>query len=286
MKKTLKVLLVCFMFLPFHWLQASTRIKQNTVESYLQQQKELGRKPNHLINQSSPYLLQHAYNPVNWYAWGEEAFARAKKENKPIFLSIGYSTCHWCHVMEHESFENKIIASYLNKHFIAIKVDREERPDIDAVYMSATQLMNGSGGWPMTVFVDHKLRPFQAATYYPPFSSGQHIGLLDVLKKINKLWQDDPARINKVAILVTNRIKQIAKETVGNVTVKTNINEKAMQEISSQFDPEMGGFGVAPKFPKPGIFSFLTYQAKANNKFSKRAKKMAISGFLKGQILV
>ncbi len=274
MKKTLKVLFVCFIVLPLHYSTAFAGIKQNTVENYLRQQKELGRKPNHLINQSSPYLLQHAYNPVNWYPWGNEAFARAKKENKPIFLSIGYSTCHWCHVMEHESFENKVIARYLNKHFISIKVDREERPDIDAVYMSATQLINGSGGWPMSVFVDDQLRPFHAATYYPPFSTAQHIGLLDVLKKINKLWNDEPQRIRKVAIQVTNQIKQMAKETSGDVAVKADINEKAMQDIRSQFDADMGGFGVAPKFPKPGISAFLIHEAKANNKFSEAAKKM------------
>ncbi len=274
MKKPLKVLLICFTFLPLFFFQATASIKQNTVENYLQQQKKLGRKPNHLIGQSSPYLLQHAYNPVNWYPWGKEAFARAKKENKPIFLSIGYSTCHWCHVMEHESFENKIIARYLNKHFISIEVDREERPDIDAVYMSATELINGSGGWPMTVFVDHQLRPFHAATYYPPFSTGQHTGLLDILKKINKLWHNDPKRINKVATLVTARIRQMAKETSEDVSVKADVNSKAMQEIRSQFDDEMGGFGVAPKFPKPGIFAFLIRQAKANNQFSKTAKKM------------
>ncbi|MCK4834459.1 MAG: thioredoxin domain-containing protein, partial [Gammaproteobacteria bacterium] len=167
-------LLLPFLLLPFCLFQiafAAGEVKQRTVSDFLLQaaakaEKE-GRKANSLINESSPYLLQHAYNPVDWYAWGDVAFEKARKENKPIFLSIGYSTCHWCHVMAHESFENKAIAEILNRYFVCIKVDREQRPDIDSVYMSATQLINGSGGWPMSVFLDNKLRPFHAATYYP-----------------------------------------------------------------------------------------------------------------------
>ncbi len=251
-------------------------IKQNTVEGYLQQQKAEGKKPNHLINQSSPYLLQHAYNPVNWYPWGKQAFSLAKKEHKPIFLSIGYSTCHWCHVMEHESFENKKIAAYLNKHFISIKVDREERPDIDAVYMSATQLISGTGGWPMTVFVDNKLRPFHAATYYPPFSTGHNIGLMEVLKTINQLWRDDPQRIEKIASNVTASIEAMAKSPTDSddVKVDSDIQQRAMKQISSQFDQALGGFSAAPKFPSFGIFALLSHQAKLNNKFSKNARHM------------
>ncbi len=274
MKKILTILFISLFFFAGSCLQASAEIKQNTVEQYLQQKKREGKKPNHLINQSSPYLLQHAYNPVNWYPWGEEAFARARKEHKPIFLSIGYSTCHWCHVMEHESFENKKIADYLNKHFISIKVDREERPDIDAVYMSATELISGNGGWPMTVFTDDQLRPFYAATYYPPFSTPRSLGLMEVLKKINKLWHDEPKRINTIALTVTSRIKKMAKETGENVTVQPDITVKAMRVIESQFDSEAGGFGVAPKFPRFGIFAFLTRQAKENNLSSPRAESM------------
>lgn len=273
-KKILTILFISLFFFAGDCLQASAEIKQNTVEQYLQQQKREGKKPNHLINQSSPYLLQHAYNPVNWYPWGAEAFARARKEHKPIFLSIGYSTCHWCHVMEHESFENKKIADYLNKHFISIKVDREERPDIDAVYMSATELISGNGGWPMTVFTDDRLRPFYAATYYPPFSTPQSLGLMEVLKKINQLWHDDPKRINTIALTVTSRIKKTAKETSEDVSVQPDITAKAMRVIESEFDSEAGGFGVAPKFPRFGIFSFLTRQAKENNLSSPRAESM------------
>lgn len=240
---------------------AKEAIKQITVNNYLQQAAAQagneGRKANNLINESSPYLLQHAYNPVNWYAWGDAAFEKAKKENKPIFLSIGYSTCHWCHVMAHESFENKEIAEILNKYFVCIKVDREQRPDIDSVYMSATQLINGSGGWPMSVFLDNKLRPFHAATYYPPFSSGNRTGLKDILLKIQALWVNQPELINKVATTVTAQITAHADDTAESAVLVTNINELALRHIADLYDEDDGGFSAAPKFPRPGIFAFL-----------------------------
>ena len=240
---------------------AEEAIKQITVNDYLQQAKakarEQGYKANRLIDESSPYLLQHAYNPVRWYAWGDDAFEKAKKENKPIFLSIGYSTCHWCHVMAHESFENKEIAEILNRYFVCIKVDREQRPDIDSVYMSATQLINGSGGWPMTVFLDNKLRPFHAATYYPPFSSGNRTGLKDVLLKIQDLWVNQPELINQVATTVTARITAHADDTAESAMLVTNINDLALRYITDSYDEDAGGFSVAPKFPRPGIFAFL-----------------------------
>jgi uncharacterized protein YyaL (SSP411 family) len=244
---------------------AEEGIKQNTVNDYLQQAKakarQQGYKANRLINESSPYLLQHAYNPVQWYAWGDEAFEKAKKENKPIFLSIGYSTCHWCHVMAHESFENKEIAEILNKYYVCIKVDREQRPDIDSVYMSATQLINGSGGWPMTVFLDNKLRPFHAATYYPPFSSLNRTGLKDVLLKIQDLWVKQPELINQVATTVTARITAQADDTAESAVLVANINDLALRHISASYDEDDGGFSAAPKFPQPGIFAFLNQLA-------------------------
>jgi len=242
-------------------LVAQERINHVTVDAYLQHEKQQGHKANGLIEESSPYLLQHAYNPVNWYAWGDEAFKKAKKENKPIFLSIGYSTCHWCHVMAHESFENKEIAALLNKYFISIKVDREQRPDIDEVYMSATQLINGHGGWPMTVFIDHDLRPFHAATYYPPFSTPTRPGLKDVLLKINTLWHDKPDLVDEVATNVTARITAAADETVNAGVLQKNIKTLALKQISDAFDEESGGFSAAPKFPRPGIFSLLNQLA-------------------------
>ena len=260
---------------------AGENIKQNTVNNYLQQAavkaaKE-GRKANNLINESSPYLLQHAYNPVNWYAWGDAAFEKARKENKPVFLSIGYSTCHWCHVMAHESFENKEIAEILNKYFVCIKVDREQRPDIDSVYMSATQLINGSGGWPMSVFLDNKLRPFHAATYYPPFSSGNRTGLKEILLKIQDLWVNQPELINQVATTVTARITAYADDTAESAVLATNINDLALRHIVKSYDEDYGGFSAAPKFPRPGIFSFLNQLVLTETK-DKDVKNKSVTG--------
>ena len=201
------------MFVPL-FVTAESELKHLTVNDYLQHEKAKGKKANKLIHESSPYLLQHAYNPVDWHVWGEAAFAKAKKENKPIFLSIGYSTCHWCHVMAQESFENEKISALINEHFIAIKIDREQRPDIDSVYMSATQLINGQGGWPMTVFLDHDLRPFHAATYYPPFSIDGRLGLQDVLLKIHELWVEQPEMLDEIA---TNVTAQIVASMIKNV---------------------------------------------------------------------
>ena len=257
-------------------------IKHVTVNDYLQQSKAQGKKANKLINETSPYLLQHAYNPVDWYAWSEEAFEEARKENKPIFLSIGYSTCHWCHVMAHESFENKKIADLLNKHFVAIKVDREQRPDIDSVYMSATQLINGQGGWPMSVFLDHKLRPFHAATYYPPFSTDGHFGLNEVLLEINRLWLEDRDRIIKLATVITKEIKEQAGDSVQDEELENNIQTFALKQIEKSFDEEMGGFSSAPKFPRPGIFSLLNKMK--NNKSAQHMMRVTLNAMASGGI--
>ena len=256
-----------FFALPgFFSVVSAENIEQLTVNNYLHDAKAQGRKANNLINESSPYLLQHAYNPVSWYAWGEQAFEKARKENKPIFLSIGYSTCHWCHVMAHESFENEKIAALLNKYFVSIKVDREQRPDIDSVYMSATQLISGHGGWPMTVFLDNELRPFHAATYYPPFSAEGRLGLQEVLLKIQELWSKQPERINEVATAVTAQIKVLADDTVEGGALVSDINHLALQQIAGSFDGDLGGFSAAPKFPRPGIFALLNRFAIAPGK--------------------
>lgn len=255
MKIVSLVFIVCFMLSPV--VLHAESIKHVTVNDYLQQARVQGKKANDLLNETSPYLLQHAYNPVNWYAWGEAAFEKAKKENKPIFLSIGYSTCHWCHVMAHESFENKKIAALLNKYFVCIKVDREQRPDIDAVYMSATQLINGNGGWPMTVFLDNKLRPFHAATYYPPFTIDDRLGLEDVLLRVNDLWLKQPDKIASVATWVSEKITALADETAEGTTLDDDVERLALKQIAEVFDEEFGGFSAAPKFPRPGIFSLL-----------------------------
>jgi len=239
-------------------------IVQNTVENYLHTNQAAGNNANSLIHQNSPYLLQHAFNPVQWYAWGEDAFEQARQQNKPIFLSIGYSTCHWCHVMAHESFENEKIAAILNRHFICIKLDREERPDIDNVYMAATQLINGYGGWPMTVFLNHDLEPFHAGVYYPPVSTDNTTGLTELLLKVNALWHQDRGRIDMIAAQISSKITADADESIAGVDINKDVLKLGIEQISKIYDNEYAGFGAAPKFPRPGIFNLLLDVA-ANN---------------------
>ncbi len=212
-------------------------------------------KPNRLIHEISPYLLQHAQNPVDWFPWGDEAFEKAQSEDKPIFLSIGYSTCHWCHVMEKESFEDAEVAAAMNENFVCIKVDREERPDIDAVYMAVCQALTGSGGWPLTVFLTPEQKPFFAGTYFPKEPRyGQH-GLLEILDRISTLW-----KTNKIDIL--NSGEEIAtlfsekRETQSHFLSQTAANE-AEAQLEVNYDTQWGGFGSAPKFPAPHNLLFL-----------------------------
>ncbi len=214
------------------------------------------RKPNRLINEKSPYLRQHAYNPVDWYPWSEEAFEKAKKEDKPIFLSIGYSTCHWCHVMEKESFEDEEIAEILNKYYVPIKVDREERPDIDAFYMTVCQAMTGSGGWPLTIIMTPDKEPFFAGTYFPKESYFGRPGLKDILLKIAELWEKDRKRVLSTAKQLVKSIEEATKEKAhGNLSEDTL--HRAFGELYVNFDHTYGGFGNAPKFPIPHNFMFL-----------------------------
>lgn len=210
---------------------------------------------NHLKNQNSPYLLQHVNNPVDWYPWCEEAFARAKKEDKPIFLSVGYSTCHWCHVMAHESFENEEIAGILNRHFISVKVDREERPDIDSVYMSVCQAMTGSGGWPMSIFLTPEQKPFFAGTYFPPRERYGRIGFCELLSLIVDNWKNNRAELLKSAENIFEHIRAAD----GNKSGETDhhLPETAAGIFARTFDREWGGFGNAPKFPTPHNLLFL-----------------------------
>jgi uncharacterized protein YyaL (SSP411 family) len=217
-------------------------------------------KPNKLINEKSPYLLQHAYNPVDWHPWNEETFAKAKSENKPIFLSIGYSTCYWCHVMEREVFENPEIAEMMNDYFINIKVDREERPDIDRIYMTALQAMTGSGGWPMSMFLTTELKPFYGATYIPPKAKYGRAGFEDVITQIHQLWTEKKGEI----IDSSNKILGILKKSVEEKDKKftailpgTEIFDKAFSQVHSIYDEEYGGFGSNNKFPRPVVFDFL-----------------------------
>ncbi|MGM0771889.1 MAG: thioredoxin domain-containing protein, partial [Halobacteriota archaeon] len=221
-------------------------------------QDEARKKTNRLINEKSPYLLQHAYNPVNWYPWGEEAFTKAKEENRPIFLSIGYSTCHWCHVMEGESFEHQEVAGLLNNNFIPIKVDREERPDIDAVYMEICQAMNGRGGWPLTIIMTPEKVPFFVATYIPRESIAGRIGLIDLLPRINEIWINQRDKVDEQTSMV---ISHFSDKTAQETTVKDTIGENtlylAFKHLEATFDKENGGFGDAPKFPSPHNLLYL-----------------------------
>ncbi len=213
-------------------------------------------KHNHLIGESSPYLQQHAHNPVDWYPWSEEAFALARMQDRPIFLSIGYSTCHWCHVMEKESFADAEVAEALNDTFIAIKVDREERPDIDAIYMQAAQTMNGSGGWPLNVIMTPDRQPFYAATYLPKHSRFGHIGIIELAGRISELWRHDRQRIERSAASLTAAVQRgVALHAPGDVDSKAV--GKACRQLAGSFDRVRGGLGEAPKFPSPHRLLFL-----------------------------
>ena len=212
---------------------------------------------NRLIQETSPYLLQHAHNPVDWYPWGEEALARAKKEDKPILLSIGYSACHWCHVMEKESFENEAIAGIMNERFVNIKVDREERPDLDELYMNAVQVMTGSGGWPMTVFLTPDLVPFHAGTYFPPDDRRGMPGFPKVLVTVSDYHKAHREEIKDMEIQMRNTLHQIVEMVPSQETLDSKVFSKAFDVSESQFDPIYGGFGEAPKFPNSMTLSFL-----------------------------
>ena len=214
------------------------------------------KKPNHLIDEKSPYLLQHAYNPVEWYPWGEEAFEKARRENKPIFLSIGYSTCHWCHVMEHESFEDSTVAAEMNKTFISIKVDREERPDIDNIYMTVCQMLTGSGGWPLTIIMTPDKKPFFAGTYFPKETRFGRIGMIELTQKIRESWITDREKINASAEQITTAIQNIENKA-GNSEITEETMHSAFEQFSNRFDEEFGGFGESPKFPSPHNLTFL-----------------------------
>jgi len=222
------------------------------------------KKPNRLIHEKSPYLLQHAHNPVDWYPWVEEAFERAKEENKPIFLSIGYSTCHWCHVMEHESFEDLEIAELLNRTFICIKVDREERPDIDSTYMMVCQIMTGGGGWPLTIIMTPDKKPFFATTYVPKESRFDRAGIRELITQMGELWQSKKGKITQVAERV---IMVLGRGLEGKTKADEETLNKAFRQLSDSFDEGNGGFGNAPKFPSPhNLFFLLRYWKRTGEK--------------------
>ena len=241
------------------------------------------KRPNHLINETSPYLLQHAFNPVAWYPWGDEALAKAKQENKPILLSIGYSTCHWCHVMEKESFTDPGTAEIMNRNFVCIKVDREQRPDIDKIYITAVSALTGSAGWPLNVFLTPDLKPFFGGSYFPPESRPGLISWNYLLEQIAAAWKD-PAQRKKITSSAESLTDVLSQHLSSRLTVKEALDSKlsdlAVDAFESAFDKQLGGFSKAPKFPSPGTQNFLlSYFANNSSndiKRAKEAKNMAI----------
>ena len=213
--------------------------------------------PNRLASEQSPYLLQHKDNPVDWYPWGQDAFDRARRENKPIFLSIGYSTCHWCHVMEHESFENPAIADVLSRHFVSIKVDREERPDVDRVYMTFVQATTGSGGWPMSVWLTPRLEPFYGGTYFPPEARWGRPGFVEILEEIARVWREEQGKVEQSAASIVGRLQSMRSADGAGAVPDTGVLDRCVGEFASSFDSRRGGFGGAPKFPRPSELLFL-----------------------------
>jgi uncharacterized protein len=232
--------------------RANTIVNKNTITAPATDTAPAAHT-NRLAREKSPYLLQHQHNPVDWYAWGEEAFARAQRENKPLFLSIGYSTCHWCHVMERESFENEDLAQFLNAHFVSIKVDREERPDVDKIYMTFVQATTGQGGWPLNVFLTPDLKPFLGGTYFPPEGRYGRPGFLQVLQQIHELWQTRHSDVSDSAAQIHARLEEAATVLSASTEPRFTPNtiRKAASLIKQVYDPRNGGFGDAPKFPQP-----------------------------------
>lgn len=225
--------------------------------------EKTGRPANRLAKEKSPYLLQHAHNPVDWYAWGDEAFAKARRENKPILLSIGYATCHWCHVMERESFMDEKIAAFLNKHFVSIKLDREERPDLDRIYMSALQAMGLGGGWPLNVFMTPERKPFFGGTYFPPSPKGGQAGFLDVIERIQGAWAEKESELRSNADLLTSELSRVL--TTATLPPDASLPgaaplQAAAASYLAEYDAVNGGFAKAPKFPQPAVVSAVLRQ--------------------------
>ena len=223
--------------------------------------------PNHLVSERSPYLQQHAYNPVEWYPWGDEAFERARREDKPIFLSIGYSTCHWCHVMERESFEDDATAKLMNELYVNIKVDREERPDIDQVYMTAVQAISGHGGWPLSAWLTPDLKPFYVGTYFPPRPMYGRPSFSDALMQLHDAWKNDRAKIDRSANAISDAVAHASAvvEDPTRTDIDPAIVDACYAQLEQSYDERYGGFGPAPKFPRPSIFEFLLRHHHANS---------------------
>jgi len=217
--------------------------------------------PNRLAEEQSPYLLQHQDNPVDWYPWGEEAFAAARAQDKPVFLSVGYSTCHWCHVMEEESFEDEEVAAALNDTFIPVKVDREERPDVDNIYMSVCQMMTGRGGWPLTVLLTPDRKPFYAGTYLPKHGRGRRMGVMELTERVGELWRGERKKLLQDADRITDTLQEASDRAPEGTIPDTDTLDRARETLSSRFDDAWGGFGRQPKFPSPHNLLFLLREA-------------------------
>src|SRR6266516_5399524 len=231
---------------------------------------------NRLARERSPYLLQHAQNPVDWFAWGDDAFRKARAEDRPIFLSIGYSTCHWCHVMAHESFENADVAAVLNEHFVSIKVDREERPDVNRVYMTFVQVTTQSGGWPMSVWLTPDLKPFYGGTYFPPTSRWGRPGFVEILQEIARVWRTERGKVATSADAVTRQLQALEQTAPTWTTPEASALTRTVQQFQAAFDRRLGGFGDAPKFPRPSELLFLLREY-ARNRAGSAGRAEAIS---------
>ena len=241
--------------------------------------------PNRLIDETSPYLLQHANNPVDWYPWGEEALGRAREEDKPILLSIGYSACHWCHVMERESFENDAIAEIMNRHFVNIKVDREERPDLDAVYMEAVQMLTGSGGWPMTVFLTPDGKPFYGGTYFPPVDRHNMPGFPRLLETVAQAYRNSHSEIQRVTGQLTEQMGRTANMPRGTGALDESILHNAYNQLATNFDYQNGGVGSAPKFPQAMTLEvLLRYYANGHNDRARSMLDLTLEKMARGGI--
>ncbi len=231
---------------------------------------------NLLSKSTSPYLLQHADNPVHWHEWNDEALAKAKAEKKPIFLSIGYAACHWCHVMAHESFENGETAAIMNEHFINIKVDREERPDIDSIYMKAVVALTRQGGWPMSVFLTPELRPFYGGTYFPPEPRHQMPSFTQVLLSVAASWKDDNDKVTLAGMQLTQQLQSEARIATSGKTISSEEVKKAAENIVENYDWKNGGWGAAPKFPQAMTIEFLLRTPTPNPSLSGRGESPAL----------
>jgi uncharacterized protein YyaL (SSP411 family) len=214
------------------------------------------KKPNRLISEKSPYLLKHAYNPVDWYPWGEEAFRRARDEDKPVYLSIGYTACHWCNVMEEESFSDPEVAALMNETFVSVKVDREERPDLDTIYMTVSQMLTGGGGWPLTIIMSAEKKPFFAGTYFPKHSRFGRMGMMELIPRVKELWEEDRERLLQHAETITANLRQVLTHKKGSGLEEKHIRE-AFERLAKTYDSRYGGFGEGVKFPSPHTMLFL-----------------------------